>query len=135
MDSCIDTDVFTIGGFPHSDICGSSVICTYPQLFAACHVLLRLSVPRHPPCALSSLTYVLSPSRLSNPKSNFINLPFRLHHIYIFVIRLSMYININLWLQYLLKILVGLNGIEPSTSRLSGVRSNQLSYKPTTTFD
>ena len=26
---------------------------------------------------------------------------------------------------------VGLNGLEPSTSRLSGVRSNQLSYKPT----
>ena len=26
--------------------------------------------------------------------------------------------------------MVGLNGIEPSTSPLSGVRSNQLSYRP-----
>ena len=26
--------------------------------------------------------------------------------------------------------MVGLNGLEPSTSRLSGARSNQLSYRP-----
>ena len=31
--------------------------------------------------------------------------------------------------------MVGLNGLEPSTSRLSGVRSNQLSYKPTSGGD
>ena len=43
-------------GFPHSDICGLTVICTSPQLFAAYHVFLRFSVPRHSPCALSSLT-------------------------------------------------------------------------------
>ena len=44
-------------GFPHSDICGSLDICSSPQLFAAYHVFLRLLVPRHPPCALSSLTF------------------------------------------------------------------------------
>ena len=30
--------------------------CGSPKLIAACHVLLRLLLPRHPPCALSSLT-------------------------------------------------------------------------------
>ena len=43
-------------GFPHSDIHGSMVICTSPWLFAAYHVFHRLSVPRHPPCALFRLT-------------------------------------------------------------------------------
>ena len=43
-------------GFPHSDICGSTDICSSPQLFAAYHVFLRLLVPRHPPCALFCLT-------------------------------------------------------------------------------
>ena len=42
-------------GFPHSDICGSRIICISPQLFAAYHVFLRLLVPRHPPCALFCL--------------------------------------------------------------------------------
>ena len=46
-------------GFPHSDICGSSLMCSSPQLFAAYHVFLRLLVPRHPPCALYSLTCVI----------------------------------------------------------------------------
>src|ERR1041384_4213498 len=43
-------------GFPHSEICGLTDACSLPQLIAACHVLHRLEVPRHPPCALSSLT-------------------------------------------------------------------------------
>ena len=43
-------------GFPHSEIHGSRDICSSPWLFAAYHVFLRLSVPRHPPCALSCLT-------------------------------------------------------------------------------
>ena len=44
-------------GFPHSEIHGSKDICSSPWLFAAYHVFLRLSVPRHPPCALSCLTF------------------------------------------------------------------------------
>ena len=47
-------------GFPHSDISGSMDICSSPRLFAAYHVFLRLLVPRHPPCALFSLTFAVS---------------------------------------------------------------------------
>ena len=43
-------------GFPHSEIAGSMDICSSPTLIAAYHVFLRLLVPRHPPCALISLT-------------------------------------------------------------------------------
>src|SRR5699024_10404863 len=43
-------------GFPHSEIPGSKPMCGSPRLIAACHVLRRLSMPRHSPCALISLT-------------------------------------------------------------------------------
>ena len=53
---------FTLHGsspcvFPHSEICGSMLICSSPQLIAACRVLLRLLMPRHSPCALISLNF------------------------------------------------------------------------------
>ena len=40
---------------PHSEIHGSKGARPSPRLFAACHVLHRLSVPRHPPNALTRL--------------------------------------------------------------------------------
>ena len=43
--------------FPHSEIFGSLAMCAYPKLIAAYHVLHRLLMPRHSPCALCSLTY------------------------------------------------------------------------------
>ena len=43
-------------GFPHSEISGSKAVCASPKLIAACHVLHRLLMPRHSPCALISLT-------------------------------------------------------------------------------
>ena len=49
MYSCADT---LAGGLPHSDIHGSTPARGSPWLFAACHVLHRLLVPRHPPNAL-----------------------------------------------------------------------------------
>ena len=51
----LDNTCPATGEFPHSDICGSKLMCSSPQLFAACHVLLRRLVPRHPPYALCSL--------------------------------------------------------------------------------
>ena len=59
------------GGFPHSDISGSQLICSSPKLFAAYHVLHRLLMPRHSPCALLRLTFVGGSLRLlgSNFKS------------------------------------------------------------------
>ena len=46
------------GGFPHSEISGSMLICSSPKLIAAYHVLHRLLMPRHSPCALFRLTFV-----------------------------------------------------------------------------
>ena len=43
------------GGFPHSEIAGSKGARASPALIAACHVLHRLSVPRHPSEALMRL--------------------------------------------------------------------------------
>jgi hypothetical protein len=54
------------GGLPHSDIPGSTSARLSPGLFAACHVLHRLSVPRHPPDAL-----LLQSSPTSSPKRAF----------------------------------------------------------------
>src|SRR5699024_9313557 len=52
-------------GLPHSETRGSIRMCRSPRIFAACRVLLRLSEPRHPPCALDKLGLLLSLSLLS----------------------------------------------------------------------
>ena len=46
-------------GLLHSDICGSMLAYSSPQLFAVNHVLHRFPMPRHPPCALFSFTICL----------------------------------------------------------------------------
>ena len=43
----------TSAGLPHSEISGSKDVCSSPELIAACRVLHRLPMPRHPLCALS----------------------------------------------------------------------------------
>ena len=46
-------------GFAHSDSSGSLLTYSSPKRFAVRRVLLRLLVPRHPLCALFSLTFFL----------------------------------------------------------------------------
>ena len=53
-------------GFPHSDISGSKPTRSSPELIAACHVLHRLSVPRHPPDALVILDPYQKPDVLQS---------------------------------------------------------------------
>ena len=108
--------------FPHSEISGSLAMCAYPKLIVAYHVLHRLLMPRHSPCALCSLTYLVKifQSFAFNITKNISWLTSQ------YVLKLYYIIH----MQFSKNKLVGLNGLEPSTSRLSGVRSNQLSYRP-----
>ena len=62
MNSDRDTPDQVRGGLPHSEVPGSPIARISPGLFAACHVLHRLSVPRHPPDALVSRLITASPS-------------------------------------------------------------------------
>ena len=43
--------------FPNSEICGSMLIYSSPQLIAVSHVLRRLPMPRHSPYALFRLNF------------------------------------------------------------------------------
>ena len=117
-------------GFPHSEIRGSTVICTSPRLIAACHVLLRLLMPRHSPCALLRLIYWFSrimqapfgSYRLSKLLPMFSTICFKL---YLLLPCLSFALCSVFNVQ-----MVGQSGLEPPTSRLSVVCSSQLSYWP-----
>ena len=62
----------TPAGFPHSDTHGSKLESSSPWNFAGFRVLHRLLVPRHPPCALCSLTCfgVLRHRRSRKPPSD-----------------------------------------------------------------
>ena len=56
------------GGFPHSEIAGSKGASASPALIAACHVLHRLSTPRHPSEALQRLIVSQQNSCLECPR-------------------------------------------------------------------
>ena len=101
----LNRSVVTPIGFPHSDIPGSQLTSSSPRLFAGSHVLHRLLSPRHPPIALSLFMFSIFFSYCSFPQysSN---------------------------CQRSKNLLVGPDGLEPSTPRLSSACSNQLSYEP-----
>ena len=139
------------GEFPHSEISGSMLICSSPKLIAAYHVFHRLPVPRHSPCALVRLTFqtffqnIWYPlDSLLLPTKIIVTLPFEIaiflkrtyyNLCFAVIIQFSRYVLVmslkarsprNFDFHHM----VGQNGLEPSTSRLSVVCSSQLSYWP-----
>jgi hypothetical protein len=50
-------------------------VCGSPKLIAACHVLHRLILPRHPPCALSSLFIEFTRTQKPTPRTRSISSP------------------------------------------------------------
>ena len=156
-------------GFPHSDIHGSLPAFGFPWLIVDRYVLHRLPVPRHPPCALTSLTSFTGSLRLQ-VLANHAQITFGfflLAKIIVFPIIFTLKITFDFSLLYsVLKVqsrdsnprlffekfgvffqpphtavckgektpnyqkMVGSSGLEPPTSRLSGARSNHLSYEP-----
>ena len=142
--------------FPHSEISGSMLIYSSPKLIAVRHVLLRLLMPRHSPYALSSLNLLFSGSHdscmeirnllsfgcLSCEKTSYHLSDFVFVTHYLILERPIFYNCFSLicsfaFIRFSMNIfsipkecLVGTSGLEPPTSRLSGARSNQLSYAP-----
>jgi hypothetical protein len=148
--------------------------CGSPRLIAACHVLHRLSSPRHPPCTLNSLTKLecltnrrILSLQLTNSIQLSMNIDFRITgirgceslataHPRIPDLRAvtggadrdrtddplvanQVLSQLSYSPAFLLPAarspgatatLVGLGRFELPTSRLSGVRSDQLSYRP-----
>ena len=104
-------------GFPHSEIHGSMVICTSPWLIAAYHVFHRLLVPRHPPCALYSLT-----------KCDFVAtahsvVPFGWFLFYLFYIDVTRYPRMSCYISFLqtfdtFKIFVSIFGFQGTNAKL-----------------
>src|SRR5436190_9729282 len=61
MYSAMDDAALPAPGFPIRRSAGQRLFSASPRLIAAVHVLLRLLVPRHPPCALNILTVSTAP--------------------------------------------------------------------------
>src|SRR5215212_10450306 len=63
MDSACGNAALPALGFPIRESTDHRLFSAYPWLIAAVHALLRLLVPRHPPCALLILTVITRSTR------------------------------------------------------------------------
>ena len=63
MYSARDNTALPVLGFPIRESAGQRLFSTSPRLIAAVHALLRLLMPRHPPCALTILTVIVDSRR------------------------------------------------------------------------
>src|SRR5919205_1807469 len=66
MYSARDDAALPAPGFPIRESAGQSLFSSSPRLIAAAHVLPRLLVPRHPPCALPILTVIDLPKEVGD---------------------------------------------------------------------
>ncbi len=147
-------------GFPIRTSPDQSLLSGSPGLIAAGHVLHRLPAPRHPLHALSNLTIKFSQDKKNAAKfdcqrsGKFYGITPNLGGNLVF----KMFAGPKRWWSWpgsnrrppacktgalptelqprrekplAGRRMVGLSGFEPLTSRLSGGRSNQLSYRPT----
>jgi hypothetical protein len=65
MYSARDDTALPVPGFPIRESAGQRLFSTSPRLIAAVHALLRLLMPRHPPCALTILTVIVDSRRIA----------------------------------------------------------------------
>src|ERR671914_1938340 len=68
MYSARDDTALPVSGFPIRASAGQRLFSTSPRLIAAVHALLRLLMPRHPPCALTILTVIVDRPAVAAPK-------------------------------------------------------------------
>jgi hypothetical protein len=160
MYSLHDDRALPLPGFPIRKSPDQSPFNGSPKLIAVYHVLHRLSLPRHPPYALSSLT-IKNRNQIYQLHTIFNKNAALMRFYYLNYPHMQLSKNIfrkgfqgNLYktfgggerdrtddplrarqvlsqLSYTPKFkMVGLAGLEPATSRLSVVCSSQLSYKP-----
>ena len=151
MNSVIDIKILLLIGFPIQKSPDLNLFSGSPKLIAAYHVFHRLLTPRHPPYALSSFTIIrlllcnckratdfsegskpslylvevngLEPMTSCVQSRRSPNLSYTPNAI-------SDCGSQRTFIPKSEFIMVGLDRFELSTSRLSGVRSNQLSYRP-----